>query len=212
MPTPPGKNTSWNICLAQIRRGRSWLPNGVEEIFFQSPPERGPWLVCTATITERKRVLELAEAAVAAQTPVWIIGRPYTDEDVYAKKFLALARTHPQWIRFEGPVNDRASLAKIYREARGFVLLSTKETRSLSSEEAAASGCPLLLSDLPWAKSTFGEARGVRYCPITERPTTTAGVLKEFYDLAPQLPTPPRPATWGEVGYKIKAVYELVLK
>ncbi len=124
-------NTAWEKHLMEYLFGsdpaRTFVvPNGVEELFFQSPPERGPWLVCTATITERKRVLELAEAAVMAQTPIWIIGRAYTDEDAYAKKFLILARTHPRWIRFEGPVNDRASLAKIYREARGFVLLSTK--------------------------------------------------------------------------------------
>src|SRR5262249_35018280 len=54
------------------------VPNGVEMEFFESPPQaRGPWLVCTATITERKRILELAQAAVAARTPVWIIGKPY---------------------------------------------------------------------------------------------------------------------------------------
>ncbi len=30
-------------------------PNGVEDIFLQAPAaERGPWLVCTATITERE--------------------------------------------------------------------------------------------------------------------------------------------------------------
>ncbi len=46
------------------------VPNGVEDVFLNSQPaQRGPWLVCTATITERKRVLELAQAAVRAETP-----------------------------------------------------------------------------------------------------------------------------------------------
>src|SRR5437879_1817336 len=36
------------------------VPNGVETIFIDSAKtERGKWLVCTATITERKRVVEL---------------------------------------------------------------------------------------------------------------------------------------------------------
>src|SRR4029434_4765243 len=44
------------------------LPNGVEDVFRLSEPRtRGSWLVCTATITARKRVLELAEAAVEAR-------------------------------------------------------------------------------------------------------------------------------------------------
>ncbi len=73
------------------------VPNGVEDVFLNSQPaQRGPWLVCTATITERKRVLELAEAAVRAQTPLWIIGKPYSESDAYAQRFLALARAHPQ--------------------------------------------------------------------------------------------------------------------
>lgn len=39
--------------------------NGVEDVFLNAPStSRGPWLICTATITERKRVLELAQAAV----------------------------------------------------------------------------------------------------------------------------------------------------
>ncbi len=64
-------------------------------------------------------------------------------------------------LRYEGAIQDRARLARIYREARGFVLLSAMETRSLSAEEAAACECPLLLSDLPWAHSAFWRHRQV---------------------------------------------------
>ena len=111
--------------------------------------------------------------------------------------------------RYEGAVADRARLAGIYREARGFVLLSTMETRSLSAEEAAACECPLLLSDLPWARNTFGDT--ARFCPITKSREITAGVLREFYDAAPSLKPPPKPASWGEVARQFKAVYEKAL-
>ncbi len=186
------------------------MPNGVEDVFLNSPAaERGKWLVCTATITERKRVLELAEAAVHAQTPVWIIGKAYADTDPYAQQFFALARKNPQFVRYEGAVSNRAQLAKIYREARGFVLLSTMETRSLSAEEAAACDCPLLLSDLPWARATFG--KHAAYCPIAS-PAQTAGFLKSFYQSAPTLKPPPRPATWQEIARQLKTIYESVLK
>jgi hypothetical protein len=50
------------------------VPNGVEEVFLNGPRvERGRWLVCTATVTKIKRVVELAKAAVKAQTPLWDI-------------------------------------------------------------------------------------------------------------------------------------------
>ncbi len=174
------------------------VPNGIEAVFLDSSAaRRGQWLVCTATITERKRVLELAEAAVEAQSPVWIIGRAYAEADPYANRFHALAKQQPQVIRYEGAISDRARLAQIYREARGFVLLSAMESLSLSALEAGACGCPLLLSDLPWARKTFGE--NATYCPVTS-PGQTAGHLKSFYTQAPSLRPPPPPLTWPDVA------------
>ncbi|HMP81604.1 MAG TPA: glycosyltransferase family 4 protein [Verrucomicrobiota bacterium] len=185
------------------------VPNGVEEVFLQSKPSaRGPWIVCTATITAIKRVLELAEAAVLAKTPVWIIGRAYSDADPYAQRFFALAKQHPDIVRYEGPVNDRAVLAGIYSSARGFALLSTYESLSLSALEAASCGCPLFLSDLPWARCTFGEEAS--YCPVSGA-QQTAAALKTFHDCAPSLKPPKRPLSWGEVAAKLREVYARVL-
>jgi glycosyltransferase involved in cell wall biosynthesis len=187
------------------------VPNGVEEVFLAAPKaERGPWLVCTATITPRKRVLELAQAAAAAQTPLWIIGKAYAETDPYARQFYALAKQHPKLICTDSPpMADRAGLAKIYRAARGFVLLSAMETRSLAAEEAAACECPLLLSDLPWARATFENA--ATYCPVTKSVEATAQALRAFYDAAPSLPLPPKPPAWNEIGRQLKTIYERVL-
>lgn len=185
------------------------VPNGVEDVFLQAPSfERGSWLICTATITERKRVLELAEAAVLAQTPVWIVGKAYTESDPYTQRFYSVVRQNPKIVRFEGPIQDRAKLAQIYREARGFVLFSTMESLSLSALEAAACQCPLLLSDLPWARSTFGEHAS--YCPISSR-SRSAEVLRRFYAAACSIKPPPRPPTWTEIAYQLEAVYRQVL-
>ncbi len=186
------------------------ITNGVEEVFLNSRPvPRGPWLVCTATITERKRVVELALAAVAAQTPLWVIGKPYAETDAYARRFLQIAREHPKFVRYEGGIQDRARLADAYRAARGFVLLSTRESLSLSSFEAAACQTPLLLSDLPWARTAF--AGSATYCPITSI-QNTAAALRQFYDAAPNLPPPPKPPGWLEVGREFKSLYEGLLK
>jgi len=100
-------------------------------------------------------------------------------------------------------------MAEIYQEARGFVLLSTMESLSLSALEAAAAACPLLLSDLPWARCTFEQKAS--YCPIAS-PATTAPVLKAFYNDAPNRPLPDRPATWIEVAQQLKGIYENLLR
>ena len=184
------------------------VPNGVEPEFFvsrNSPRQRRDELVCTATITERKRVLELAEAAVTAQVPVRVLGNPYGKDDPYYRRFLALAEKHPDVVRYAGAVSDRTELALIYRSARGFVLLSSMESLSLSALEAAASGCPLLLSDLPWAHHTFD--RSASYCPLGST-SSTAKVLRRFYDEAPMLPLPDTPCQWDAVANRLVKIYQ----
>jgi glycosyltransferase involved in cell wall biosynthesis len=205
--------TSWEAHLVQyLFRAPSEkvyvIPNGVEKIFAPAPKtQRGSWLVSTATVRPIKRPLETAQAALAAQTPYWFIGKPYAESDPYYQQFVALCQAHPQWLRYEGSVEDRAQLAAIYQQARGFVLLSQYESLSISAMEAAACGCPLLLSDLPWARSAFGTAAS--YCPLADD-RTTVRFLRAFYDQAPTLPTPPRPKNWMEIGRMLKEIYESV--
>jgi len=189
------------------------VPNGVEEVFFarannltNQNAERENWLICTATITERKRVLELAEAAILAEVPVWIIGTPYSESDPYYLRFIEIVKNSSGLIRYEGGISDRSRLAEIYRSAQGFVLLSTMESLSLSALEAAASGCPLLLSDLPWAHMIFGNQSS--YCPITNN-RKTAEVLKAFFNNLKAPSTPP--STWMKIAGQLKLVYERVL-
>lgn len=186
------------------------IPNGVEEVFFRThAPQPDPWLVCTATITERKRVVELARAAVPAQTPVWVIGKPYHEQDPYYIELQHLAQAHASVVRYEGGISDRARLADIYQRARGFVLLSAMESLSLSALEAAAAGCPLLLSDLPWARSSFGNQAS--YCPLSPSVQKTAAVLREFYDGLPRLSPPSSPKRWSEIGLQLKSLYESIM-
>jgi glycosyltransferase involved in cell wall biosynthesis len=207
--------TSWEAHLMTYLFGAPCeklhvVPNGVERVFFEATPaSREQWLVCTATITPRKRVVELAEAAAVAETPLWIIGKPYAETDAYAQRFAALVRENPKLLRYEGAVNDRSTLAGVYRRARGFVLLSAMESLSLSALEAAACECPLLLSDLPWARTTFPE--GVQFCRVPASVQETATALRRFYDAAPGFRPLPKPPTWPEVAGQLRSLYERLL-
>jgi glycosyltransferase involved in cell wall biosynthesis len=185
------------------------IPNGVEEVFFGSsishlPSSRADYLVCTATITERKKVVELAEAAILAKTPLWIIGTPYSERDPYYLRFLEIVKDSEGMVRYEGGISDRQQMAEIYRSARGFVLLSTMESLSLSALEAAASGCPLLLSDLPWARSAFADH--ARYCADSSLPGMTRA-LRSFYD-SPHHPVSLTPARWRDVATSLSDLYQ----
>ncbi|MDX6767747.1 MAG: glycosyltransferase [Candidatus Methylacidiphilales bacterium] len=189
------------------------IPNGVEEVFFLPPSVvRRPssdYLVSTATITPRKRVLELAQAAVLAQVPVWIIGKPYAESDPYHQRFLETVRASAGIVKYEGGISDRKRLAEIYQKARGFVLLSSMESLSLSALEASASGCPLLLADLPWARSSFGNA--ATYVPAKTTPEATAKHLLTFYHAAPDHHHTPIAHSWPVIAQKFKSLYEQLL-
>jgi glycosyltransferase involved in cell wall biosynthesis len=182
------------------------VPNAVEDVFFRgdSKPE-GDHLICVATITERKRVLELAEAAITAKTPLKVIGKPYSEGDPYFLKFVQTAQASQGMVEYVGPIRNPEQLVARLHAARGFVLPSKMETQSLAALEAAAAGLPLLLSDLPWAHVTFGNE--VTYLPLCSG-TVFADHLRLFFDAAPRLPTPLKPPTWQDAADKLLNIYQ----
>ena len=185
---------------------RVWvIPNAVEDVFFRigSKPG-GDHLICVATITERKRVLELAEAAVMAQTPLKVVGKPYSETDPYFLRFVQTAQASQGMVEYLGPIQNPEQLAARLHAARGFVLPSTMETQSLAALEAAAAGLPLLLNALPWAHATFGSH--ATYMPISPAPLL-AEHLRSFFDSALYLSIPPKPAAWAEVAQHLIKIY-----
>jgi len=210
--------TSWEkelmVDMFSAKPGRVHVvPNGVEDVFFSEPKAKiqGPkskYLVCTATITERKRVMELAEAAIMAQVPVWIIGEPYSKKDRYYKKFLSVVSAAGEMVRYEGGISSREKMASIYQNAFGFVLLSSMESLSLSALEAAAGGCSLLLADLPWARSSFGSQ--ATYSRLGSKEDEAVN-LKNFYHRIDEAPKPHEPCRWQDVGKQLCRIYEGLL-
>jgi len=208
--------TSWEkklmVEMFSAKPGRVHVvPNGVEDIFFpkaEPKTEKSKYLICTATITERKRVVELAEAAILAQVPVWVIGDPYSKREPYYKKFVSVVESSKGLVKYEGGISDRAKMATIYKSASGFVLFSSMESLSLSALEAAAGKCPLLLADLPWARSTFVD--GATYCRLGSGEQESRA-LKDFYKSIDKAPRAPLPCRWSEVGAQLKQIYESLL-
>ena len=211
--------TQWEAYLMKSMFGAAEakvhvIPNGVESIFFPAPGDakekpEADYLVCTAAIHPRKRVLELALGAVRGKVPVWIIGKPYSESDSYYRQFLDVQKENAGLIRYEGGISDRGRLAKIYRMARGFVLLSTMESLSLSALEAAASRCPLLLSDLPWARTVFG-ADAV-YATGSPSAENLSVILRTFFEEAPFKKPSFQPLNWDEVARQLDACYHSLL-
>jgi glycosyltransferase involved in cell wall biosynthesis len=160
------------------------LPYGVDDAFLNAPRlSRADHLMCTATVTERKRVLEVAQAAIIAKVPLWVVGKTYGDEDAYGDEFQRVVQQSHGIVTHIPHVEGRDALASMLAQSRGFVLLSTMETVSQSALEAAACGCPMLLSDLDWARVAFGSH--ALYCNVNASPRSMAQKIKRFYDECP---------------------------
>ena len=91
-----------------------------------------------------------------------------------------------------------------------FAAMAVWEGLSLSALEAAACQCPLLLSDLPWARDTFKDK--ATYLPHDAPVATSARRLQEFYKAAPDLPAPATPMSWMDVAAQLSALYGSLLK
>jgi glycosyltransferase involved in cell wall biosynthesis len=185
------------------------IPNGVDDVFLEnSRKPREEWLMCTAVIHPRKRVLELAQASLMAGIPIRIFGRPYSLHDPYYLNFLRVVESSGGLVRYEGEMTNRAKLADTYRRSRGFVLPSTMESLSLSALEAATTGCPLLLTDLPWAVTTFGDSAS--YVPNTSDSALLSEELGRFYR-SPKPPEGLRVLGWDDVAGRLRTLYESIL-
>jgi Glycosyltransferase len=188
------------------------IPGGVNDEFFaarRDPSKREDWLISTVSITTRKRPAELAEAAGIAKVPIRFCGRPYSEKDEYFKRFMRAVEKYSAYVKYEGDFSDRAALAEMYGRARGFVLPSTQETLSLSSLEAAAAGCPLWLTNLPWATTTFGDK--ATYCPDTGNPEILAESLRKFYDNIDKAPRDFPVLSWKGVAERLRDLYAELL-
>lgn len=209
-------STSWEARLMRIlysapENRLHVIPTGVHLAFFEAghrrePPAPEAALLCVATITERKGVLDLIRAATTAGVPLDIIGRPYSEADPYFLACTSEASRSEGRVRLLGPVEDPNELASRMARARAFVLWSSMETESTAALAAAAAGLPLLLTDLPWARSTFPDAASLIPIAETRNASRVARRLQTFYSSAKCAFRASLP-TWDDVAEKVENIY-----
>ena len=173
------------------------------------PEAEGDHLISVATIAPRKNTLLLAQTAIAAQVPIVFLGKPYSEEDPYFLEFKKLV--DGKYVRYPGFVS-REEKYRLLRSARGFCLLSFGETGCIAIHEASAAGLPLFLSDLPWARHGYREAKsGITFVDL-KKPSILAESLRAFYQQTHRLPHHIFPVqSWRDVAEQYAAVYRKVL-
>jgi glycosyltransferase involved in cell wall biosynthesis len=153
------------------------VPNAVDEIVFDPSCVQIPdtikrfegCVLSAARIEGRKCQLELVRAVKNLDVDLVLIGKPAPNHISY---FDAVKREATERVHFVGQV-DHKTLAQFYAAAKVHALVSWMETPGLSSLEAGAMGCNLVITEKGDTRDYFGDE--VFYCdPESVESITTA--------------------------------------
>jgi glycosyltransferase involved in cell wall biosynthesis len=161
----------------------------------------GRFLLCVGRLNVRKNVTRLIDAVlehdlVSEEAPLVVVGEP---------DGRAIARTAPgdRRVRFTGGVDDGA-LAWLYENCRLFVFPSLDEGFGLPVVEAALSGAPMALSDIP----AFRELAPAAAFFDPHRTASIAAALRTELGSAPSPSPEVVVPTWSEVVGRIRSAIE----
>ncbi len=169
--------------------------------------ENNKYLVSVGSIVERKNTLFLADLCIKNKIPIVFIGHPFDKNSNYYVEFLK--RVDGKYITYLGFVSEETKIEKL-KNACGFVLLSFGESGCISIYEAGATGLPLLLSDLPWAKG-YENPTDIKFCSPTNNLTGGKSLI-DFYLNSVRRDSPSfKVNTWKEIAEMYVDVYHKVL-
>jgi glycosyltransferase involved in cell wall biosynthesis len=132
------------------------VTNGIDTSLFKSKDsfeKNANLVICVARIEGIKNQLNLIKALNHTRFTLLIIGAPAPNQKNYYQKCRSIAANNIRFIDHLPPED----LLQYYRKAKVHVLPSWFETTGLSSLEAAAMGCNIVISSKGDAKEYFEE-------------------------------------------------------
>lgn len=185
------------------------VPNAVDETVFDPAKVIVPesmrrfegCILSAARIEGRKCQLELVRAVKGLDVDLVLIGKPAPNHTAY---FDAIKREASDRVHFVGQV-AHAELAQYYAAAKVHALVSWMETPGLSSLEAGAMGCNLVITEKGDTRDYFGDE--AHYCD----PESVASIREA---LVAALAAPPQPALQARIRteYTWQKAAEMTLK
>ncbi|HXB90700.1 MAG TPA: glycosyltransferase family 4 protein [Puia sp.] len=172
----PNSDNEYRRLFRRYRTGSSYrvIPNGIDPVLF-SPPEHpsvpvreNDLVLCAGRIEGIKNQLNLIRAVNGSSFRLLLVGAPAVNQRAYYEK---CRREAGPAISFVGAV-PQEELLDYYNRARVHVLPSWFETTGLSSLEAAAMGCSIVITDRGDTSEYFGDQ--AIYCD----PASPASILE----------------------------------
>ena len=133
------------------------VPNGIDAALFKRPqayePREEDLVLCVGRIEGRKNQLNLIRALHGSRFRLYIIGSSSANQASY---YEACRQYEGPQVHFIEAVSQEA-LTGYYSRARVHVLPSWFETTGLSTLEAAAMGCNIVITDKGDTREYFGQ-------------------------------------------------------
>ncbi len=131
-----------------------FIPNGIEPNLFQGTyddEKDNRMVICVARIEGLKNQINLIQALNNSEYQLYIIGKPAINQKKYYEKCRNLAANNVHFINHI----RQEELIPYYKKAKVHILPSWFETCGLSSLEAAAMGCNVVITNKGYASEYF---------------------------------------------------------
>lgn len=153
----PAADKEWELLNNHFRVNKPYLKisNGVDTSLFKPVTSctRDPQLIlCVARIEGLKNQLNLIKALSGTKYKLLLVGSAAPNQKSYLNKCKSLAASNVTFIEHM----PQKELLKYYSLAKVHVLPSWFEVCGLSSLEAAAMGCQVVISDKGYTREYFG--------------------------------------------------------
>lgn len=142
--------------LFNIKKPFAIIPNGIDREIFNSTGEEkrlNNLVICVARIEGIKNQVNLIKALNNTNYKLFLIGAAAPNQQAYYKMCKKIAASN---IEFKGQLSQQ-DLVEYYKIAKVHVLPSWFETCGLSSLEAAAMGCNIVITDRGFTKEYYGD-------------------------------------------------------
>ncbi|MBL0336957.1 MAG: glycosyltransferase family 4 protein [Chitinophagaceae bacterium] len=187
------------------------VPNGVDPLIFRKNDtiqRDNKLVICVARIEGIKNQLNLVKALNNTEYTLVLIGATSPNQQSYLKRIKSVAAGN---IHFTGAL-PQFEIMEYYQRAGVHVLPSWFETCGLSSLEAAATGCPVVITDMGFTRDYFGDH--AHYC----NPEDPASILQAVESAAGSSADPAlaeiinQQFTWQQAAKATAAAYHQILE
>ncbi|SFF06670.1 Glycosyltransferase involved in cell wall bisynthesis [Chitinophaga sp. CF118] len=136
------------------------IPNSIDTSIFNQLEslQREDAVICVARIEPSKNQLNIIRALKEVDIPLTIVGDAAPNHHAYYNECRENAYDKVTFINYQ----DQETIATLYNKHKTHILASWFETTGLSSLEAAACGCTLVISDKGDTREYFSD--NVEYC------------------------------------------------